>query len=72
MRDISVGSGHVLALTADGEVYGWGRDDNGQLGGGSGPAVPAPVPLLQGRNIVGIACGPNQVNLAKAFSKSLA
>lgn len=63
VREIAVGSGHVLALTEDGEVYGWGRNDNGQVGETTGPSVlePTLISLLQGKNITGIACGPNQV-----------
>ncbi|XP_046386640.1 E3 ubiquitin-protein ligase HERC2 isoform X3 [Ischnura elegans] len=33
VKSVGVGSAHVLALTEDGEVYGWGRNDHGQAGG---------------------------------------
>lgn len=64
VQKIAVGSGHVLALTDDGEVYGWGRNDNGQVGETSETNVlePTLVSLLQGKNIVDIDCGPNQVS----------
>ena len=32
---ISVGNGHYLGLTADGEVYGWGYNGYGELGNGN-------------------------------------
>ncbi|KAG8235158.1 hypothetical protein J437_LFUL015198, partial [Ladona fulva] len=37
VKSVAVGSAHVLALTEDGEVYGWGRNDHGQAGGLPGP-----------------------------------
>lgn len=63
IKKVAVGSGHVLALTDDGEVYGWGRNDNGQVGETSETNVSEPtlLTLLQGKNIVDIDCGPNQV-----------
>lgn len=37
---------HSVAITADGEAYGWGRNENGQLGlGMSSAVVPLPTPL---------------------------
>lgn len=32
IADVAVGSGHVLALTADGRVFAWGSNADGQLG----------------------------------------
>jgi len=29
--DVAVGTVHCIAATEDGDVYGWGRNDNGQL-----------------------------------------
>lgn len=51
-----------MALTLNGDVYGWGQDDSGQLGeaADSSAFAPLPIPLLLGGNIVGIACGPSQ------------
>jgi E3 ubiquitin-protein ligase HERC2 len=73
MRDIpgkrvvslAVGSVHVLALTEEGEVYGWGRNDYAQVGETSGSSVlePTLITSLQGKVIIGIACGPTQVLL---------
>ena len=53
---LATGFGHVLALTASGEVYAWGRNSQGQVGNGTTKKTktPAKVPLA---NIVQIACG---------------
>ncbi|XP_048589232.1 E3 ubiquitin-protein ligase HERC2 isoform X2 [Nematostella vectensis] len=60
--DVSVGSIHCLALTDAGEVYCWGRNDQGQLGDIDCQIRPEPtlVSGLASKGIVGIACGPAQ------------
>jgi E3 ubiquitin-protein ligase HERC2 len=60
---LAVGSVHVLALTEEGEVYGWGRNDYAQVGETTGSSVlePTLITSLHGKPIVGIACGPTQV-----------
>jgi E3 ubiquitin-protein ligase HERC2 len=62
---LAVGSVHVLALTDEGEVYGWGRNDYAQVGETTGGSVlePTLITSLQGKVIIGIACGPTQVLL---------
>ncbi|KAK7864133.1 hypothetical protein R5R35_007650 [Gryllus longicercus] len=59
---LAVGSVHVLALTDEGEVLGWGRNDYAQVGEGSSAAVLEPQPLasLHGKVIIGVGCGPAQ------------
>ena len=54
---------HCLAVTEDGEVYGWGRNEQEQLGDVSVQrrAEPTPLPGLENKKIVGAACGPSQV-----------
>lgn len=54
---------HSVAMTEDGEVYGWGRNEQGQLGDPTNVALPEPVllPGTDGRTIIGICCGPSQV-----------
>lgn len=54
--DVKTGFGHVLALTASGEVYAWGRNNRGQVGNGfhKNQMTPYKVPL---ENIVQIAAG---------------
>ncbi len=54
--DIKTGFGHVLALTASGEVYAWGRNSCGQVGNGkfTHQITPYKLPL---KNIVQIVGG---------------
>ena len=61
--ELCVGSMHALAITDNGEVYGWGRNDQGQLGDGTlvSRGEPTLVVQLEGKTICGITCGPAQV-----------
>jgi len=63
---VAAGLGHNLALRADGTVWTWGYDSNGQLGIGSvHPAtVPAQVPNLSG--VTAVAAGGNHSMALKA------
>ena len=59
---VAAGGEHCLALTHDGLVYAWGRNDSGQLGTSSGGDrdVPAAVDFtgdLAGKSVVAIAAG---------------
>jgi len=60
------GKEFTLALTDDGIIHGWGRNDNGQLGNGGGIVVDMysmnemPTPIegqLEGRRVVKVAAG---------------
>ncbi|XP_068082847.1 E3 ubiquitin-protein ligase HERC2 [Anabrus simplex] len=59
---LAVGSVHVLAMTDEGEVYGWGRNDYAQVGETTSSSVLEPMLItsLQGKVIIGVACGPTQ------------
>jgi alpha-tubulin suppressor-like RCC1 family protein len=49
--EVACGYSHSLALTAEGEVYAWGRNEAGELGIGnfsSGILEPTKIPSLQG------------------------
>jgi E3 ubiquitin-protein ligase HERC2 len=61
--DIAIGSMHCVAITEDGELFGWGRNEHGQLGDSSSNcrSVPTILSGLDGKNIIGASCGPNQV-----------
>lgn len=61
--DFAVGSVHCLAVTEDGEVYSWGRNEQGQLGDTSclARAEPTLISTIAGKEISGVACGPAQV-----------
>ena len=56
IADLSCGFGQCLALTENGEVYAWGRNNKGQVGIGSRQNIlsPCKLPLM---NIVQIAAG---------------
>ncbi|XP_076633725.1 RCC1 and BTB domain-containing protein 1-like isoform X1 [Colletes latitarsis] len=58
--DIACGNSHCLALTNEGEVYAWGRNDAGQVGNGNKINQDVPVKVnfaLANDRIVRIACG---------------
>jgi len=59
VKQIACGSGHTVVLTTDGEVYTWGRGDDGRLGHGDNgwKYVPRPAIALQGYIIVEVTCG---------------
>ena len=46
-----------MALKADGTVWGWGRDDSGQVGEASSPAFQRPAPIAGLSNVVTLAAG---------------
>lgn len=58
---ISAGSSHALALRSDGNVWAWGANSSGELGGGSSDFARHPEPrLVPGLpNISAIAAGSN-------------
>ncbi|XP_064637694.1 E3 ubiquitin-protein ligase HERC2-like isoform X2 [Lineus longissimus] len=60
--DVAIGAMHCVAVAEDGEVYSWGSNDQGQQGDPSISfrAEPALLTSLEGKNIIGIACGPGQ------------
>src|SRR5262249_24231611 len=47
---IAAGCNHSFALASDGTLYGWGRNDSGQLGNGTrmDSNVPVPITILLG------------------------
>ena len=53
---------HILALTEDQLVYGWGRNDACQIDPSLGVVVSEPTlcPTLSGKNVIGLVCGPTQ------------
>lgn len=59
VRQIACGSGHTVVLTTDGEVYTWGRGDDGRLGHGDNgwKYVPRITQSLAGHIIVQVTCG---------------
>mmetsp|Transcript_29055 Transcript_29055/g.41088 ORF Transcript_29055/g.41088 Transcript_29055/m.41088 type:complete len:593 (-) Transcript_29055:1722-3500(-) len=59
VRQIACGSGHTVVLTIDGEVYTWGRGDDGRLGHGDNgwKYVPRITQSLAGQVVVQVTCG---------------
>ena len=59
---VSLGVGHVLALTEEGEVYAWGKNENKQVCDSLELYVQQPrlVESLRGQRVVGVCCGPAQ------------
>jgi E3 ubiquitin-protein ligase HERC2 len=70
VRDLSVGSVHILAVTDEQLVYGWGRNDVGQIDPSLGAVVSEPTlcPTLSVKSVTGLVCGPTQ---SFAWSTSL-
>lgn len=56
---VSCGSAHVMVVTADRELFAWGRGDNGRLGLGNqqSHALPQPVSLEPGFIAKAVKCG---------------
>ncbi|XP_041862098.1 E3 ubiquitin-protein ligase HERC2 isoform X2 [Melanotaenia boesemani] len=56
---IACGSTYSAAITADGELYTWGRGNYGRLGHGSSEdqTTPMLVAALKGHKVVDVACG---------------
>lgn len=66
---VAAGALHQLALTASGEVWGWGYDGFGALGdgtGGAGVTVRAPKKITTVTNVVAIAAGNEHSVFLKA------
>lgn len=62
--DVAAGPHHCLALTATGDVYGWGRNGSGEVEP-SGDVVPTPALILGAskRGVVSLSCGMQEVGV---------
>ncbi|XP_020288916.1 E3 ubiquitin-protein ligase HERC2 isoform X1 [Pseudomyrmex gracilis] len=62
IKDLSIGATHILALTEDQFVYGWGRNDYGQIDPTLGLVISEPTlcPTLSSKTVMGLASGPTQ------------
>ncbi|CAH1776574.1 unnamed protein product, partial [Owenia fusiformis] len=60
--NVAVGTMHSFIITEDNEVFTWGKNDHGQQGDSTVNYRPEPQPLVQmeGKQIIGAACGPAQ------------
>jgi alpha-tubulin suppressor-like RCC1 family protein len=59
LQAMASGWNHTLALSKDGSVYSWGKNEEGQLGTGDYDqcSVPQKIPLPNGLRAVHVACG---------------
>nr|XP_022903495.1 E3 ubiquitin-protein ligase HERC2 isoform X1 [Onthophagus taurus] len=59
---ISLGFGHVLALSDEGEIFGWGKNEHKQVCDSQELYVQQPrlIGSLKGQKVIGICCGPVQ------------
>ncbi len=55
--DVAAGQSHMLALDTDGNVWGWGTNDFGQLGTGAASPVERPVRTAEITDVVAIDAG---------------
>jgi alpha-tubulin suppressor-like RCC1 family protein len=52
---IAAGDAHTLAVTADGSLWGWGYNGNGQLGIGPNSSTSVPIAVSSLSNVVAVA-----------------
>lgn len=57
--DIAAGTDHNLALDSGGNLWAWGRNDNGQVGNGTTDNVTKPVQIMRGHKFKKISAGNN-------------
>ena len=62
--EVAVGSQHCLALTARGEVYGWGKNSTGEVDASrDAVALPTLIPGASKLGVVYVACGMHEVGI---------
>lgn len=60
--DIAVGSQHCLALTASGDLFGWGKNSSGEVNPSvEATSLPVYIPETSGKGASSIACGAFEV-----------
>jgi alpha-tubulin suppressor-like RCC1 family protein len=64
--DINPGKSHVLALKADGTLWAWGRNLEGQLGNGTTTSSNVPIQVGTDQDWVSMGCSGNQSFAIKA------
>ena len=61
--DVTVGSDHCLALTEDGDLYGWGKNSNGEVTTSCEPVrVPTLIENVPKNSVTYVSCGASQVS----------
>lgn len=74
VKQIACGGEHAFAVTRNEQVYGWGRNDSGQLGLGfirDSVKEPYLVPSLENKSIKSIECGPDYSMVITSLRKLL-
>lgn len=62
--DLAVGLQHTLALTESGNLYGWGKNSNGEVDGcGEAVSLPKLLPDSSKQGVMYIACGAYEVGV---------
>lgn len=63
VKDIVIGFLYCMVIIEDGELYGWGRNEQGQLGNFfiSNFIESIFIAGMEGKNIIGVVCGLIQV-----------
>lgn len=71
IKQMACGDSHCLAISTDGEVYSWGRNQNGQLGLGhhDDSLRPQKVPTFQGVEVKMVAAGAEHTVAITASGK---
>lgn len=61
--DVALGAQHCLVLTEKGDVYGWGKNSNGEVNGSGEPvAVPTLIAPASRLGVAYMACGSHEVH----------
>ena len=62
--DVAVGSDHCLALTEDGDLYGWGKNSNGEVTTSCEPVcVPTLIENVPKNSVTYVSCGASHVSV---------
>lgn len=74
IKMVACGDSHTMVVTGDGEVFSFGRNQNGQLGLGSriDSMVPTKIGDLSGHSVESVACGAEHTVACTAAGKTFA
>ena len=63
IKDIAAGTHHCLAVTEQGEVFGWGANASSEVEAKAGDSLPVPSMLSEASHngVVYISCGSHEV-----------
>ena len=55
-KSVSTGSYHAMAIDVDGNLWGWGKNNQGQLGDGTTNDSTTPIRIMEGTKFKDISC----------------